>query len=97
MMNQLAKSTACNQFHQIQARLARWLLMPQDRANSDQLQLPHEFLAMMLGVRRAGTALATSALQTRGLIRYHRGAIVVLDRTGLIKAACECYTEGSAL
>ncbi|PKG52529.1 MULTISPECIES: Crp/Fnr family transcriptional regulator [Halomonadaceae] len=97
VMNQLAKSVACNHFHQIEARLARWLLMTEDRANSAQLQLTHEFLAMMLGVRRAGITLAASALQARSLIRYHRGAIVVLDRPGLIETACECYTEDCAL
>lgn len=97
VMNQLAKSAVCNQFHQIEARLARWLLMTDDRANSDQLQLTHEFLAMMLGVRRAGVTLAASAFQARGLIRYHRGTIVVLDREGLIETACQCYAEDCAL
>jgi CRP-like cAMP-binding protein len=97
VMTQLAKSAACNHFHQIEARLARWLLMTQDRAGSDQLHLTHEFLAMMLGVRRAGITLAAIALQTRGLIGYHRGEIKVLDRPGLIEAACVCYTEDCAL
>jgi len=97
VMKQLAQSTACIHFHQIEARLARWLLMTQDRARTDQLKLTHEFLAMMLGVRRAGITMAAIALQTRGLIGYHRGEIKVLDRAGLIDAACECYTEDRAL
>lgn len=97
VMHQLAKSSACNHFHQIEGRLARWLLMTQDRAGMDQLQLTHEFLAMMLGVRRSGVTISARALQTRGLIRYHRGAIEVLDRQGLIEASCECYNEDRAL
>ena len=94
VMKQLATSAACNHFHRIEERLARWLLMTQDRAGTDQLNLTHEFLA---GVRRAGITLAAIAMQTRGLIRYQRGTITVLDRLGLIEASCECYSDDCAL
>jgi CRP-like cAMP-binding protein len=97
LMHQLSQVAACTHFHQLEARLARWLLMTQDRAHSDQLHLTHEFLAMMLGVRRSGVTLAAMALQARRLIRYHRGYVTVLDRAGLIEASCDCYASDRSL
>ncbi|MGM0636940.1 MAG: Crp/Fnr family transcriptional regulator [Pseudomonadota bacterium] len=97
VMGQLSRVAACTHFHQVEARLARWLLMTQDRAHSNHLQLTHEFLAMMLGVRRAGITLSAMALQERRLISYHRGDITVLDRAGLIEASCDCYVSDRSL
>ena len=91
LMAQLTSSAACLRFHQIGPRLARWLLMSQDRAHSDSFHVTHEFLAYMLGVRRVGITAAAGALQEGGLIEYSRGALCVLDRPGLEEASCPCY------
>jgi CRP-like cAMP-binding protein len=90
-MTQLAGSAACLRFHQIGPRLARWLLMTQDRANSGNFRVTHDFLAFMLGVRRVGITTAAADLQRRGLVKYHRGDVTVLNRGRLEKAACGCY------
>lgn len=91
LMAQFATAAGCLRFHTITHRLARWLLMTQDRAHQDSFHLTHEFLAYMLGVRREGVTVSAGELHTSGLIRYSRGAVLVLDRTGLENAACSCY------
>ncbi len=91
LMSQLAESAACVRFHQIGPRLARWLLMSQDRSQANSFEVTQEFLAYMLGVRRVGITTAASALQGSGLISYSRGKLTVLNRKGLEHAACGCY------
>jgi CRP-like cAMP-binding protein len=91
LMAQLAQTAACNRYHLTAERLARWLLMTHDRVQSSELQLTHDFLADMLGVRRVAVTNAASLLKKRKLINYGRGVITILDRKRLGAASCECY------
>jgi hypothetical protein len=91
VLNLSAQTAACNRLHSIEQRCARWLLMAIDRIQSDRMPLTHEFLASMLGVRRAGVTNTAGELQRSGLIRYHHGQLTVVDREGLEATACECH------
>jgi CRP-like cAMP-binding protein len=91
MMDTIGQFAACNRLHPINERCARWLLMAHDRVPGHEIFLTHEFLATMLGVRRPGVSIAAAALESAGLIEYHRGRIIVTNRPGLEQASCECY------
>jgi CRP-like cAMP-binding protein len=93
LQTQISYSVACNGLHGIQQRCCRWLLMTHDRLDSDSMPLTHEFLGVMLGVRRASVTEVLGPLHENGLVNNSRGAITVLDRDGLEKLACECYRK----
>jgi CRP-like cAMP-binding protein len=91
MLTQITQSAVCNQFHPVEARLARWLLMTHDRMEADEFQLTQEFLSNMLAVRRECVNKAAGKMQKRKLISYSRGQLTVLDRKGLEATSCGCY------
>ena len=91
LFNQVAQSAACNRTHTVEERCARWLLQTHDRVGEDRFLLTQEFMAEMLGVRRATVNIAAGILQRAGFIIYSRGRITILDRPGLESASCECY------
>jgi len=91
VLAQVTQAAVCNQFHSVDARMARWLLMTHDRMGDDEFRLTQEFLSHMLGVRREGVSIAAGDLQKRKLIRYSRGALRILDRPGLEATSCGCY------
>jgi len=88
---QVAQTAACNRLHDIEQRLARWLLMTQDRVDSESLAITHDFLATMLGTDRPSVSLAAGVLQRKELIEYTRGAVEIVNRKKLEDSACECY------
>lgn len=91
LLSQISQSAACNRFHKVEARLARWLMMTHDRLASDRFRMTQKFLSDMLGVRREGVTAAARALQQKNLIRYVRGLITIIDLDGLATASCQCY------
>jgi CRP-like cAMP-binding protein len=92
LVTQVAQTAICNRHHSVDQQLCRWLLLGLDRSQGKELQVTQEFIAEMLGVRREGITQAAGHLQKDGLIRYARGHILILDRTGLEHRVCECYS-----
>jgi CRP-like cAMP-binding protein len=88
---QIMQTTVCNGLHSVEQRCCRWLLMTHDRVRKNEFDLTHEFLAVMLGVRRPTVTLIAAALQMKGFIHYRRGSMTITDRAGLEKTSCECY------
>jgi len=95
-LGQMGALAACGQFHVLEQRLARLLLMCQDRMRAPDLEVTHESLAHILGVRRASVTLMTGLFQSRGLIQHSRGHMLVVDRPGLLATTCECYARDLA-
>lgn len=91
LITQISQTAVCNRLHSVEQRLCRWLLMTHDRAGSDELEMTHEFISNMLGVRREGVTVAAHRLQDGGMISYVRGRINILDRPQLLTHVCECY------
>ncbi len=91
LFGQISQAAACNRLHSNEERLSRWLLMSHDRVGMDAFPITHEFLGQMLGSRRATVTLSAGLLQAAGLIRYHRGRVTIVDRSGLEGVSCECY------
>ena len=91
LLLQVSQSSGCNRAHPTEERCARWLLMTHDRVPGSTFKLTHEFLAVMLGIRRPSVTVVMGTLQQAGLLTYHRGKLTILDREGLEGAACECY------
>jgi CRP-like cAMP-binding protein len=91
MMSQISFSVLCNTHHKIEGRLARWLLMYHDRIGSDEFYLTHEFMANMLGIRRASVSIVAKQLRDEGYIDYQHGRFRIIDREGLVNMTCKCY------